>query len=255
MRWFQSGAGYYLGRCALSSDGSALYSGWYRNTFLQNKVTLHTTASNTPVWTYLYTQASGGYQDIPTGVDVTPDGAWAVVGSWGDQHNTNPEIHVFGVSQPGPVFTYDTPGSMFDAAITADGDGGAYVAAGGKHVHANEFGSGGDLFAIHIDEPTAVLPAAAASPAGLALAAWPNPFNPRCTLSFTLAAAGHARLEIFDTSGRRVCGVLDAELTTGAHAIVWDGRTDAGAEVASGVYLARLASAGATATQSLVLLR
>ena len=253
LRWTQAGGTYFLGRCALSSDGGTLISGWYSSSFLRNKVILHDPASSTPVWTYLYTQASGGYQDIPAGVDVTADGAWAVVGSWGDQYSINPEVHVFARAQAEPVFTVDTPGSVWDAAIVGDGSGGAYACAGGKHVHSNQMGNSGDLYAIHIDGPTAAPPATPAL--GLTLAAWPNPFNPHCTLQFALATEGHVRLEIFDAEGRLVRRLLDGALPEGPQVVIWDGRSDAGNESASGVYLARLAAAGEAATQTLVLLR
>ena len=96
--------------------------------------------------------------------------------------------------------------------------------------------------------------AAPASPR-LMLHGWPNPFNPSTTLSFDLPAAGRASLRVCDISGRRIRILLDAEQPAGRHEIVWDGRDAAGRPVASGIYLARLEAAGATATRRLVLLK
>jgi len=76
----------------------------------------------------------------------------------------------------------------------------------------------------------------------------PNPFNPRTTLRFDLAASGRARVAIFDLRGRRVALLLDAELGAGEHELVWDGKDDAGRTVASGTYLARLVRPGGDAT-------
>jgi subtilisin family serine protease len=86
-------------------------------------------------------------------------------------------------------------------------------------------------------------------------AAAPNPFNPRTTLRFGLAAAGPARLEIFDARGRLVRRLLDADLPAGDHACAWDGRGDDGRAAPSGVYLARLRAGGTARQQKLQLVR
>lgn len=73
------------------------------------------------------------------------------------------------------------------------------------------------------------------------LTAAPNPFNPRVEISFTLdAAAGAARLAIFDLSGRRVRDLAGGSLDAGAHSFAWDGLDDAGQAAASGTYVCRL---------------
>ncbi len=87
------------------------------------------------------------------------------------------------------------------------------------------------------------------------LAAWPNPFNPRTKIAFSLADGGRVELAIFDAAGRCVrvlhtCTVLGA----GEHEIVWDGRDDAGRPLPSGVYLCKIAAPGLTATTKLIML-
>ena len=72
------------------------------------------------------------------------------------------------------------------------------------------------------------------------LAVAPNPFNPRTTLSFTLARAGQATLEIFDISGRRVKVLAAGMLPAGTHELAWDGTDERGGQLASGAYLGRL---------------
>ena len=85
--------------------------------------------------------------------------------------------------------------------------------------------------------------------------AWPNPFNPHCTLRFSLAAAGQARVELIDLAGRHVRTLMDGAMAAGPHELIWNGRDDDGREVASGIYFARLLSAGGVDTHKLVLLR
>jgi len=87
------------------------------------------------------------------------------------------------------------------------------------------------------------------------LAAHPNPFNPSVTVPFTLAAAGRARLAVYDVAGRQVRSLLDAEATVGPHVLIWDGRDGAGRPVGAGVYFLRLDAQGASESQKLVLLR
>jgi hypothetical protein len=83
----------------------------------------------------------------------------------------------------------------------------------------------------------------------------PNPFNPRTTLRLELRDATVVHLAVYDLSGRRIRVLASGALSGGFHAIVWDGRDAAGRDVASGVYLARLATASGVQTRRMVLLR
>jgi hypothetical protein len=95
-----------------------------------------------------------------------------------------------------------------------------------------------------------------ASPPALALGQnHPNPFNPRTTLPFSLAAPGRARLALYDAAGRLVRVLLDQTLPAGSHRVDWDGRDGAGRPAAAGVYLARLECAGQALQRRLVLLK
>jgi hypothetical protein len=83
--------------------------------------------------------------------------------------------------------------------------------------------------------------------------AWPNPFNPRVTLSYALPADGAARLAVFDLRGREIAVLHDGALAAGAHTAAWDGRDDGGHAVPAGVYLAVLRTEQGTSTRKLVL--
>jgi hypothetical protein len=65
----------------------------------------------------------------------------------------------------------------------------------------------------------------------------PNPMNPSTEIRFEMAEDGHARVEIFDVSGRRVETISDGLLTAGDHTMQWDGRGDDARGLESGVYL------------------
>jgi flagellar hook assembly protein FlgD len=53
---------------------------------------------------------------------------------------------------------------------------------------------------------------------------------------------------VLDATGRRVRSVLDGWLPAGRHEITWDGRGEAGARVAAGVYFMRIAGPGGSAS-------
>jgi hypothetical protein len=91
--------------------------------------------------------------------------------------------------------------------------------------------------------------------AAFALSAQPNPFNPKTTLRFALSAPGAAELAICDVSGRRLRTLFKGALPAGEQRLDWDGLDAAGRELPSGIYFARLANEGASATIKLVLLR
>ncbi len=83
----------------------------------------------------------------------------------------------------------------------------------------------------------------------------PNPFNPQTTLRFELPSAGPVRLAVYDVAGHLVRTLVDERRDAGTYEANWDGRDAAGAEVGSGVYLARLESAGVVRVTRMGLLR
>jgi hypothetical protein len=84
---------------------------------------------------------------------------------------------------------------------------------------------------------------------------YPNPFNPRVTVEFSLQVTGPVTLAIHDVMGRVVAKLVDGDRPAGSAAITWNGRDRSGAPVASGVYFARLQTANGVSRQKLVLAR
>ena len=75
--------------------------------------------------------------------------------------------------------------------------------------------------------------------------AYPNPFNPSTTISFTLAESGPTRLDIFTVDGRLVRTLVAEALAAGPHQRLWNGRDERGRAVASGPYFFRFQAPGA----------
>ena len=83
----------------------------------------------------------------------------------------------------------------------------------------------------------------------------PNPSRGVTALSFELASPGEVELSLYDAGGRRVRTLIRRDLPAGVHEAAWDGRDEAGRQVSSGVYLARLRASGSVRTARLVLSR
>ena len=65
---------------------------------------------------------------------------------------------------------------------------------------------------------------------------YPNPFNPDTTISFELNQPGQTLVEIYNVKGQKVMTLLNDELETGVHNLVWKGLDEQGQQVASGMY-------------------
>lgn len=92
------------------------------------------------------------------------------------------------------------------------------------------------------------LPAAA----GTALhPAYPNPFNPEATISFTLATTSEVQLSVYDTSGRLVEELVNGVREAGFHSEKFQPASD----LASGMYLYRLVTPAQTLSGTVMLLK
>jgi hypothetical protein len=84
---------------------------------------------------------------------------------------------------------------------------------------------------------------------------YPNPFNPRTTISLDLLRSEPVQLQVLDMTGRRIRTLHDGPLVSGSYTFGWDGRDDRGEGVASGCYLLRLGGQGWFDSQKIVLVR
>ncbi len=83
--------------------------------------------------------------------------------------------------------------------------------------------------------------AASFTPAQFALGYnYPNPFNAGTAIPFSLGERQRVRLWIFNATGQRVRALVDGVLAAGHYETVWDGTSDGGQQVGSGIYIYRL---------------
>jgi hypothetical protein len=85
--------------------------------------------------------------------------------------------------------------------------------------------------------------------------AFPNPSHGEATIRLSLPSTAEVSLSIYDVSGRLVRTLSDGPMPAGERDIVWNGRDDAGREVAAGLYFVRVETENHTETGKLALLR
>ena len=86
---------------------------------------------------------------------------------------------------------------------------------------------------------------------------YPNPFNPVTTISFDILGSQSASvtLKIFNVLGQSVRTLVASELSAGNYRVEWNGLSDAGQQMASGMYLYSLQVNGLVQTKSMVLMK
>jgi hypothetical protein len=90
-----------------------------------------------------------------------------------------------------------------------------------------------------------------AAPTSFALeGAFPNPFNARTTVKFSLPAAEIVNLSVYDLSGRKVMAAVDKIFSAGNHAVNIDG-----GRLVSGIYVYRITAGDNVVSGKMVLMK
>lgn len=84
---------------------------------------------------------------------------------------------------------------------------------------------------------------------------FPNPFNPSTEIRFSLDKATHVRLSIYNLLGQMVRTVVDDNLGSGPHSVIWDGKDHHGQKAASGIYFYRLVTESFDSTRKMLLMK
>jgi len=84
---------------------------------------------------------------------------------------------------------------------------------------------------------------------------YPNPFNPQTTIEYDIEKDCDVTLKIYNLAGQLIKTLVDEYQTAGPHTITWHGDTDAGQEVASGVYFYRIKAGDKAAIKKMVVLK
>jgi hypothetical protein len=84
---------------------------------------------------------------------------------------------------------------------------------------------------------------------------FPNPFNPMTRIEFAVSQKARVNLSIYDAAGRRVRVLVNEAMEAGDYETAWNGRSDTGRSVASGIYFCRLCVGTVVETKKMVLMR
>ncbi len=84
---------------------------------------------------------------------------------------------------------------------------------------------------------------------------YPNPFNPKTTISFELEKAGTALVEVYNHRGQLVKTLADGPLTAGTHRLMWDGKDQSGSNCATGIYLCKIKTREEVRTHKMSLIK
>jgi hypothetical protein len=91
------------------------------------------------------------------------------------------------------------------------------------------------------------------TPSSLELSVWPNPFNPQARIRVDVARPGFLELDVFTLAGRHVRTLNTEWQGPGPALYRWDGRSDDGRPVVSGVYVVRAAQGASITTSKITL--
>ena len=80
--------------------------------------------------------------------------------------------------------------------------------------------------------------------------AYPNPFNPTTTLSFSLPIESEVNISVYNLQGREVVTLLDGNINAGYHSITWHADNHS-----SGVYFVKMVADKYVDVQKLMLVK
>lgn len=84
---------------------------------------------------------------------------------------------------------------------------------------------------------------------------YPNPFNPTTNINFDVPVNSQVTLTIFNVLGQKVKTLVDKEMAANKYKVDWDGTSDAGVRVSSGVYFYRMQAGDFTQTKKMMLIK
>jgi len=87
------------------------------------------------------------------------------------------------------------------------------------------------------------------------LANYPNPFNPSTTISFGVNEPAEVSIDIFNVRGQKVRSLVSGMYGVGVHNVVWNGLSDDGRAVGSGVYFYRMVAGDYSGVKKMLLLK
>ncbi|HOP06241.1 MAG TPA: T9SS type A sorting domain-containing protein [candidate division Zixibacteria bacterium] len=84
---------------------------------------------------------------------------------------------------------------------------------------------------------------------------YPNPFNSSTQIQFDVKSRANVSLVVYNVLGQQVATLVDETMAAGSYTVDWDGYSDGGSSVSSGIYFYRLQTDNFVDTKKMVLMK
>lgn len=84
---------------------------------------------------------------------------------------------------------------------------------------------------------------------------YPNPFNPKTVIPFAVPQHSDVSIIVYNILGQQVRKLIDRPMMPGSHHVIWNGHSDQGIPVSSGIYIVHLSADSRHLSHKMVLLR
>ncbi len=84
---------------------------------------------------------------------------------------------------------------------------------------------------------------------------YPNPFNPTTNITYSIPEKAEVKLTIFNALGQEVATLLNTTQNAGTYQYTWNGYSNGGVKLTSGIYFCHLKAGSFVATQKMIMLK
>lgn len=85
---------------------------------------------------------------------------------------------------------------------------------------------------------------------------FPNPFNPATLIQYEIPTGqNQVSLEVYNTLGKKIRTLVNERMDAGSYQVQWDGRDEAGKQLASGIYVYRLQAGSFVQARKMLLIK
>ncbi|HTX18285.1 MAG TPA: FlgD immunoglobulin-like domain containing protein, partial [Bacteroidota bacterium] len=199
---------------------------------------------------------------VPDSAAKNP-GTWAVgiTPLWFAQFGANSGYNTVG---PGNDYTFTFPSvtsfdwTKYSVTLQVPPGVGAKALETRIHVYSTFVGTVyfDDLTFQKVSSSTLVSGPASETPLTFGLSDnYPNPFNPSTKIDYVVPVNEKVSLIVYNVLGQRVRTLISGPMAAGHYSITWDGRSETGSVLSSGVYLYRLQAGPSAIVKKMLLLK
>ena len=132
-------------------------------------------------------------------------------------------------------------GNTIDVSFSLEASGELSESAQELGYHGNHSVWGSDtadpIVGYKITAPTAVAEKKDTQPSDFELLQnYPNPFNAGTSIAYKLSESGWTSLTVLNVLGQTVAHLVEGHQTAGVHRVTWNGKSESGREIPSGLY-------------------